>query len=225
MRLTKKDIFNDDTIALFTDASYDTKNKRACSGFVQAGGDKYDLIIYNDITVYRAELLAIKLGLKYALEESDKKNIFIFSDSLLSIRSINEWIFNWCIDEAGMLFSTSTNKEVANQDIILDIINMVKDNPNRTIIFYHQRGHIKIKNYDKVRQTFSKFNNLDIEVPMLDVIRIYNDKVDNITRKALLNKHIKPEKHYSLYVNRPNYKMINKYKHISKSNKLNRKSS
>jgi len=132
---------------LFTDGS---KQKSHTSYGVYLPGCKnsYGSLItnYAEQTNNIAELYAIKTALELILlgylegKISKIKTIYIISDSEYSIKAITIWYKKW----ENNNWKTSTGNDVANLNIIQDIINLHKKITNEQkgkIIFKHQYAH------------------------------------------------------------------------------------
>jgi ribonuclease HI len=194
-------VFNDYTLNIFTDASVKVcanKLTCTCSGAISTVNDK---IIKTNIRVLKnstnnlGEITAILLGVEDAfLYKNSFKTINLFSDSKINIFGLREWIFSWInASHKGVLYS-STGKEVANQNIILTIINFILEN-NLNINLYHQNGHVSLNNVNDLidaRNNFNKFNGIRNEVDMniIKQISFFNNYIDNHTRLILNNSDI-----------------------------------
>ena len=79
---------------------------------------------YNKATSQRAEILAIILALKWALDDCEKLNnsprvkVTIHSDSKYAVNCMNQWLAKW----SNNGWTTSAGGSVANQDILQDAI-------------------------------------------------------------------------------------------------------
>jgi len=77
---------------IYTDTSKTTEGLTAAAFFVPEFNVKFAVRLSNDISIFSAELIAIKMSLDWVLEFSQQfnlvKNIAIFSDSLSSLTAI-----------------------------------------------------------------------------------------------------------------------------------------
>jgi len=194
------DIFNDDTLNIFSDASM-TKNEGetiGCYGIVAVASDTvlirntfpsdtlYHLGIARFSTNNDSELRGILKGVFFALQyRNEFKTINLFSDSMISIMGLKVWLNNWVRNTRnGIMYSTSG--EVMNQEVIKDIVFTILNN-NLNINFYHQKGHVNSKNIEHAKHTFIVSNKLDCDVDMklIEAISNLNEIIDNTTREGL----------------------------------------
>ncbi len=195
------DIFNDDTLNIFTDASMSKCQNETigCYG-INVATTNIELakilfptslyISYTDIARYStnndSELRGILKGVFFALEFRQYfKTINLFSDSMISIKGLKDWINNWIRNSNnGIMYSTSG--EVLNQELIKDIIFTILNN-NLNINLFHQKGHVTDKNLEYAKQTFIKTNSLncDVETSLIQEISICNNTIDKDTRNDL----------------------------------------
>jgi ribonuclease HI len=195
-------MFNHNTLNIFTDASI-TKTPEGetvgCAGCYVVSGDnatsvnliEIDTRIVRWSTSNNSEIHAVKLGVEKALQYgSNYKVINLISDSKLCIYGLREWVFNWIRDSKGLDYLVgSTNQEVANQEVILQIIYMILDN-NLSINLYHQNGHVKVndpRSLAEAKKTFIESNFLrhDVDMNLIRNISIANDAIDKFTRNTL----------------------------------------
>lgn len=153
---------------------------------------KEDFRVYKNQTSNYAELKAIKLGIDLA-HDICRQNpsimiINLFSDSQISIFGIRDRIFNWRIINNEMV--GYGNKVIANQDIILEIVQLVLRS-NIFIRFFHQKGHTDQCNLYKAKKAFIisnrcvGANELNVDFDFIKFINRYNQMVDNSSRKIL----------------------------------------
>ena len=189
-------------INIFCDASVGPELKGACAGsLVETSIDFYEdtninkefyALIQPNGTNNSGEIAAIALGVVKAIElyrrySHQIMRINIFSDSLISIRGIREWMPNWIRnsrDKNGIFMSNSG--VVKNQSYFKFIFNSILLNPDIKIHFYHQDGHI-VSNFDSILPRFKKFNGIYLNTLNLTAshICINNDYVDKETRKII----------------------------------------
>lgn len=192
--LQYKDIFNPETLNIFTDASIKKIGDETlgCPGVVcvityyNGSNDILDTAYYVEryATNNSSEIKAISLGVAKALQYRHRfKTINLFSDSRICIQGLREWIFNWvnCINN-GMMCSSS-GEPVANQNTFASIVHTILANDLK-INFYHQKGHVSINSkssVDKAMKVFYDVNRLDIGMELMVILSNYNNFVDKIT--------------------------------------------
>lgn len=186
---------NEKTINIFTDASV----KQMQNGtYISVPGYIISVIDLNyktngcDIlfnsTNNEGEITAILLGLTKLLEIKRELNlnlndytINVFSDSLICVKSLREWIFKWSNKMHNGIMYNSNNTPVLNQDIIKYIIDLIVTN-NINVNFYHIKGHSENMSLDKIRDIFHQNNNILIDFESINIIRNENILIDKITR-------------------------------------------
>lgn len=188
-----RSLFNIGTLNIFTDASVKSKadgNYISCYGAVcvvtnQDGSttvieEQYEVM--DNATNNRGELCGIYLGLLLAIKYRNQFNrINILSDSQFSIFSLTKWIYGWVRHIKDNMYISSSDAEVANQDMIKLIINTVLLN-NIHVNFYHQKGHANTnKMIKKARQVFYNSNGIWLDDFELKSVCYYNDRVDIYT--------------------------------------------
>ena len=203
-------VYDEDTLNIFTDASMynGTYNGYTvgCAGVELAtsilrtdivtnlypNGYIPNYVVTLDTTNNNSELIALRQGLLFAIANKDRfKTINIFSDSLLSVNSLNDWVQSWfykSLKNRDWIFRNSSGAPVANQDIIKNIMVLIYYNDLR-INIYHMRGHCS-NNLELVKRDFIKFNQLkDNMVSDLFIKQIadINDIVDKRSRDIMRN--------------------------------------
>lgn len=201
MRLKYNDIFNKDTLNIFTDASIVKVSEETigCPGVVMVAMNEQNMLevihtqefIVNHSTNNDSEIRAIHAGILCGLGYINKfKNINLFSDSNICIQGLKDWIFNWinCINN-NIMYSSS-GMPVANQEVFLAIVNTIV-NSNFKINLYHQKGHVNINNKSsliKAKNSMLRSNKLDdIDMDLIIQLSVYNDMVDLLTKDLLKN--------------------------------------
>ena len=201
------DVFNKDTLCVFTDASIVTipGGYNGCSGSV-AFIENDDSSIIEDISMVKllnttnneSEIYAIYLGILQAVKfrsmmPNKIKQIYLFSDSKISLIGIREWIYKWVNNVKDGLMLSSSGKPVANQAIILRCIQLILEN-DLEVVLSHTDGHVnfsvKKELYNSVL-SFRRMNHMTnsfINLTLYEMIARCNDIVDNVTRDTLLNK-------------------------------------
>lgn len=183
-------IFGTDVINIFCDASIINCNgiTYGCPGSIVVYNNQ---VIHSDSTILvestnnESEIYAIMLATKQAILYNDNcKRLNIFSDSKISVSGLREWMPAWVKrSKDGILMSTSG--EVANQQIFLHITNMILTYLDEYHL-YHIDGHCT-NNRDIIKAVndFYKFNKRTITFEEASYLCIYNNFVDNMTRKKL----------------------------------------
>lgn len=204
-----KDIFNPETLNIFTDASIktlkDTGETLGCPGAICVGtredGSTYIIdeayYIERYATNNSSEIKAVSLGVSKALQyRNNFKQINLFSDSMICIHGLREWLYNWlnCIYD-GIMYSSS-GKPVANQQTFSSILNTIVMN-NLRINLYHQKGHVSIINnssLENAAKVFMKTNFLQEEPTLSLILQLsgYNNMVDVRTGERLQNCIVQP---------------------------------
>lgn len=192
--------FNPSTLNIFTDASVRNMNYGfdSASGFVAMMGNEKlaeQIQINRNTTNNFGEIYAIQMAVQLAFDvrrlmPEQPRYINIFSDSIISVNGLRKWFDGWTLDDNGYLLSSSGEK-VANQEIIVSIMNMIITY-NIDVSFFHIKGHVKFNKESEVERAISKFEehngtvgigkiNKNTMKKMLEC----NDYVDNTTRQAL----------------------------------------
>lgn len=190
-----KDLFNSFTFNIFTDASiYHNKSTGETIGspgaIIVFGNniidERKEILRYS--TNNESEITAIRLGLELVLKYKDilpKANINLFSDSLISVMGLREWIFSWIKNSNNGILYNSSNKLVANQSIFLEIIYMILNYDIRLSI-YHIKGHTSItpKNMEAFISIFRNNNYIsdNLSFDLVKALIYYNDYIDKSTR-------------------------------------------
>lgn len=178
------------TLDIFTDASLmgkiDTRRgNRSCAGAIAIGPDGGKLLELHQrmegTNTNEAEMTGIALALDIVKKYQHEYQEFnIYSDSLLSIRTFREWIFEW-VEEMKAVDATedtdyehrapSVNRALEargsqglmafkesrqNSHLILSIVDfIVKEiDPTVKINFIHCNSHINEKNENQMRKAF-----------------------------------------------------------------------
>ena len=202
--LNFKDIFNQSTLNIFTDASIKTLE----DGTVLSSPGAVCIITDDNENTYileedfnfshimigstnnDGEIRAVALGVYFAIKYKDMyENINLFSDSNICIQGLTKWIYGWvrCRDSNNRLYNSS-GKEVANQDMIASLVNTIIEK-KLDMSFYHQKGHVKNspESYEKCFDDFLVTNNLNcnLDMDIITCISTYNNYVDIKTKDAL----------------------------------------
>ena len=89
-----------------------------------------------DTTNNRMELMAVIETIKYITKNHKKDNVTIFADSNYVLSGITSWIHNW--EKNG--WRTANKKEVMNQDLWKELIELVRNYGNK-INWQKVKGH------------------------------------------------------------------------------------
>lgn len=184
------------TYDIYCDASVGSNLRGACAGALvteRYGQTSYmQACIQPDGTNNSGEICAILLGVTNAINimENSKEDcrFNIFSDSIIGIRGVREWIFHWIANanrNGNNVFVNSSGEPVSNQVYFKLIFNNIILR-NLDAHFYHQRGHVT-SHYENCASTFAQTNGINLMRLGLTAERIslYNNHVDNITREIL----------------------------------------
>jgi len=76
------------TVNIYTNASRDTDNKMSAAFYIPSLQVQYKARLSNHLTIFAAELTAIKLALAWVLDHNNVNAVTIFSDSLSAIKAI-----------------------------------------------------------------------------------------------------------------------------------------
>jgi hypothetical protein len=193
-------IFTDDALNIFTDASITTTASGETIGSAgallvfgsikeQIRTEEYFQIIRNT-TNNDSEAKAIRLGVYQALRyRNNFKTIRLFSDSQINILGLKEWIFNWKVNPDNGLYYGSSG-EVKNQNVLLEIVDTIVRN-NLNIRLFHQKGHVKKSKSSLLNAThvFAASNGIrcNITYEFIKIISRFNNRVDEFTRDQFNN--------------------------------------
>lgn len=198
------ELFNEETLNIFTDASIYMDNNGytiSCPGamcvYTDRNGSTYPLEkdfdernIINNSTNNEGEISAVALGVYYAVKYSSQyKYINLFSDSNICIQGLTQWIFNWVRNMNGDIMMSSSGTPVANQSIIASIVNTIIEQRLQLNMF-HQKGHVNLNNtksMEKAHKDFIVTNKLKgkVDDDIIRCISFYNDIVDVETKRVL----------------------------------------
>ena len=183
---------------IFCDASVGQNLRGACAGALiverHSQQNYMQAVIQPNGTNNSGEICAILLGISnaIALKESTSEpcRFNIFSDSIISIRGVREWIFSW-IENANKnknnVFINSSGKPVINQFYFKVIFNQIILH-ELDAYFYHQDGHVT-GNFAKAAKDFQKINGIPLVRLGLtsEEISTFNNYIDGRTRDILRN--------------------------------------
>ena len=221
-RIIPKQFFmNNETINIFTDASIANVNGiwvGAPGAHAYYGGNYFTKKIkcIYDFTVNESELEAIYTGILLGLQINEvfhhgkEYRINIFSDSMISIKGLTEWVFSWSKNCVNGIWYNYSGDSVANQYLFMEIIEIIlKYKP--MIKFYHLKGHYdncinstginmsKISKLNEFKESFSKTNKLPADTT-----------IDNETARFFIMANTAIDEETRRMVNRPthyNYKL------------------
>lgn len=195
-----QDILADlNNIILYTDASIKSikmdneKIRYGCPGFIPVGGGMtikpYTHILYKS-TNNESEVYAVYMALYYALYNKfcHYKDIYIVSDSKITIEGLRSWVFDSWTIRNGDLF-TSSGQHVSNQTIFKNIIYMISACESK-VHFIHINGHINVidmENLKTAHQSFLIQNKMDTDIQSLFTMATFNNFIDLETRNRLDN--------------------------------------
>jgi ribonuclease HI len=197
-----KDLFNKDSICIFTDSSFknESKEKSIAIGTTAPAVCIYngtelisqDFSILHNSTTQQGELYAILIGVMKSYLYRDFKHIRLFSDSQVSIFGIRDRIFKWIRETNEGKSILGENGSIKNQDYIMDIVYYILSN-NILIELYHVKGHVK-RSYDSIvhaKKVFQSSNNINefIDDALIYMISDANNTVDNYSTQ-MLNKNM-----------------------------------
>lgn len=189
---------NNNTINIFSDASIIGKpgNFTGCYGVVAVVGD--DIIdqtyrIVSNTTNNNSEIKGIRAAFDIAMKyRFAYPNINIFSDSLISINGIRDYIYKWILNPNDhMLYGRTTKKRVANQEIFIESYRILKELEAApcSIGIYHQPAHVTYgyNSLIKAADAFKKTNNIKgkIDLNFIRYICTWNNHVDSNSRSML----------------------------------------
>lgn len=177
-----------------------------CAGALSITTMEQDLLVSQDTTNNRAELLGVYLGLKLGKDIMDRNpgiydKIVIFSDSQFAIFGLTKWMSSWIKtrDNDGIIYG-SNNKPVKNQELFMCILSYMVSN-NLKVEFKHVQGHVKysIKTLKKANDVYFRSNGEYLRPEDVYKLAYYNNMIDNVTREHLntINPDMYPEMDYS----------------------------
>jgi ribonuclease HI len=198
---------------LFCDASVGPELRGTCSGVLinrrplRLNGKELEFsgiqrtfmyCIQMNGTNNSGEVAAVAMAVRGAIDiysqidkDSFNATFNVFSDSLITINGVREWLPNWIkkADRAGNLM-TASGKQASNQEFFKFIYNTILES-DININFFHQDGHITT-NVDRMIPDFVKFNYglkpSDLGLTPMQLCAC-NDFVDRETR-MLINQYL-----------------------------------
>lgn len=168
-----------------------TSSENGISNVFYPNGYIPNYVVNLNTTNNNSEYIAIRQGILFAIANKNRfEEINLFSDSLISINGLTEWIDGWFFKTLksgndNFIMTNSNDVPVANQDLIKNIIALIYYNDLK-INLYHQRGHCSNR-LDIVKNTFIKTNKVKgfVSDRFIEEITTMNDIVDNRSRSIL----------------------------------------
>lgn len=209
--MTENDLFNDDIVTIFTDASsivspYPYNRYITSSGVMVYIGNNLvhsSVYLFKDSTISIAELFAVQQGVRigYQIAKENRKNIsFLFSDSSYSISGLTNWLQNWVNNSINCVFINSSRQEVSHQHIFQSIISFI-NYYNYNIRFVKIKGHIHennntdfdfldLKFFNACKYINTKnyvFNSVNLTSNAINIIAKRNNLVDQLAASSIEN--------------------------------------
>lgn len=195
--------YNEYVLNIFSDASMRSKGQKAmdgCYGTVAVVKDQIidqDMRVLSDTTVNACEIRGIRMAISMANKYKYKfRYINIFSDSIISLLGLRDYIYNWTYDSYTQLFYGSSNKPIINQSVFIECMLMLEELRKTNIVnLFHQKGHVKtnsIEDLKRATKTFATSNNINakIDYNIIRYISCYNEVIDKDTRSYLNRTNI-----------------------------------
>lgn len=148
-------------------------------------------VIHENGTNNFSEIYAIAKALKEIFEyikeaKMDEYNIEIYSDSLLCIKSLTVWIWNWLKNsKPGGILLNSVKEKVANQELIKEAFYYLQQFKNKCKIYFinsHQPEYKVQEQYKK----FKKDNKTDISLEDFIFAYLNNANRDKAIKEAYM---------------------------------------
>ncbi len=203
-------IINPWTVNIFCDASTTTHKRNiidACYGALAYSMNHKILEWYrvlHDTTSNHAELRAINLAVRLALyirsNHPEYKNFNIFSDSMISVFGMRDNCKRWKVLDNGLYSASEQHQLISHQEVYLETLALIVEN-DLNISIWHQKGHVTLSNMmslEYAAEVFARnnFKRAKIDLNFIKYISIYNNEVDNASRRILQNTKVY-EKNYS----------------------------
>lgn len=200
----KSDLFNDESICIFTDSSFKQNPKYGKHTAIGTTAPAYCVYrndmcieqgfqILHDSTSQQGELYAMLLGVIASYKYKNFPHIRIFADNQNAVFSIREWIFNWVTQTNNGQKVLGEDGRINNQSYIMDIIYTIISN-QIYLELYHVKGHVDIKKYNMVKESKELFQRSNPFCGTVDDALIYqlamgNNAVDEYST-VMLKTHI-----------------------------------
>ena len=189
------------TFDIYCDASVSPSLRGACAGALTVERNSQNVNIQATIqpwgTNNSGEICGLLLGVTSAINiresTSEPCRFNIFSDSIISIRGVREWIFGWIANankKGNNILINSEGQPVKNQFYFKTIFNQIILS-NLDVHFYHQPGHVTgnygSAAYAGAAREFQKVNGIPLVRLGLtsEMISTYNNFIDGRTRDIL----------------------------------------
>ena len=194
-------IKNSNTLNIFSDASMRMRAKNildTCYGAVAVNMDNIVDELFrmsSESTVPAAEIRGIRCSLSLALQYRHLYPVInIFSDSLISIYGLRDYIYGWKFKVDGRLYSKSSTP-VKNQELFIECFQMLTElRKTNKVNLYHQSGHVEngLQQLQSAIYTFKKSNNIkgQVDYSTIRYISLYNNYVDAKSRSFIRSINI-----------------------------------
>lgn len=207
--MKKRDLFNEESICIFTDASF--RRNKDCPSNVAVGttapaycvyrGDcciEQGFHILHNSTSQQGEFYALLLGVMAAYKYRSYPHIRIFADNQNAVLGVREWIFKWVRETSNGRHTLGDDGRISNQDYLMDIVYTIISN-NMYLELYHIKGHVDIKSWESVRNARDMFERSNPFVGMAEDALIYqlamgNNVVDEYST-VMLRSYIDDERY------------------------------
>ena len=146
-----------------------------------------DEIITEDKTNNFAEIYAIQKSLeivnKYLkVSKNNDYSIELYTDSLLCLKSLTEWIYNWLKTSVDGILYTSKGSIVANQECIIKAFKLL--NKLKRVKIFHINSHMPMYKTHQQHKYFNKFNKCNISYEKFLGVYLNNKECDRAIKEA-----------------------------------------
>lgn len=179
---------------IFTDGGAFQKEE----GFV--GVSSYSLfkdneLLHEETTVHEtgtnnySEIFAIAKGLENMVkylnvnDEIEEFIVELYTDSLLCLKSLTLWIWNWLKKAKGGIFYNASNEKVINQELIKEAFKYLQLLKGKYKI-YHINSHQPLSKVKEQHKKFQKFNNTDMSFEDFMFAYMNNQKRDTKIKES-----------------------------------------
>lgn len=197
-QLMVNDLFNDNIVSIFTDASSKRQNNgkytTASAVMIYIGQQlvQSNVFVFKDSTISIGELFAVYQGIIMGYEISkihDKEISFLYSDSKYAISGLTEWLSGWVTNSQDNVFINSSFREVANQKFFHAAVSFIFNN-NYNIRLVKTRGHVdneaSLKTAIKyINSENYVFNDVSLNDQTVREISDKNNLVDVLARDSI----------------------------------------
>jgi len=155
-----------------------------------------DEIITEDKTNNFAEIYSIQKSLELVNEyisvsKIDNYTIELYTDSLLCVKSLTEWIYNWLKTSVDGILYTSKGSIVANQECIIKAFKLL--NKLKKVRIFHINSHMPLYKTYQQHKYFNKFNKCDISYEDFLGAYLNNKECDRAIKEAYKKYKINQE--------------------------------